>query len=42
MSVQSSLVMHPIDAYGTEEQKQKYLPKLGTSLYNIKSRKLLL
>jgi glutaryl-CoA dehydrogenase len=29
MSVQSSLVMHPIDAYGTEEQKQKYLPKLG-------------
>ncbi|GBC00268.1 hypothetical protein RclHR1_00380036 [Rhizophagus clarus] len=30
MSVQSSLVMHPIDAYGTEEQKQKYLPKLAT------------
>ncbi len=29
MSVQSSLVMHPINAYGTEEQKQKYLPKLG-------------
>lgn len=29
MSVQSSLVMHPIYAYGTEEQKQKYLPKLG-------------
>jgi len=30
MSVQSSLVMHPIYAYGTEEQKQKYLPKLAT------------
>lgn len=30
MSVQSSLVMHPIYAYGTEEQKHKYLPKLAT------------
>ncbi len=30
MSVQSSLVMHPIFAYGTEEQKRKYLPKLAT------------
>ena len=30
MSVQSSLVMHPIYAYGTEEQRQKYLPKLAT------------
>ena len=30
MSVQSSLVMHPIHAYGSEEQKQKYLPKLAT------------
>jgi glutaryl-CoA dehydrogenase len=29
MSVQSSLVMVPIDAFGTEEQKQKYLPKLA-------------
>ncbi|KAM3597968.1 uncharacterized protein V6R79_011890 [Siganus canaliculatus] len=29
MSVQSSLVMHPINAYGTEEQKLKYLPKLA-------------
>ncbi|MGG7092584.1 acyl-CoA dehydrogenase [Shewanella indica] len=29
MSVQSSLVMHPIFAYGTEEQKQKYLPRLA-------------
>ncbi|KAM5171183.1 glutaryl-CoA dehydrogenase [Mantella aurantiaca] len=29
MSVQSSLVMHPIAAYGTEEQKQKYLPGLA-------------
>ncbi len=30
MSVQSSLVMHPINAYGTEAQKRKYLPKLAT------------
>jgi len=30
MSVQSSLVMHPIDAYGSEAQKMKYLPKLAT------------
>jgi len=30
MSVQSSLVMHPINAYGSEEQRQKYLPKLAT------------
>ncbi|SDI22687.1 acyl-CoA dehydrogenase [Aliiruegeria lutimaris] len=30
MSVQSSLVMHPIFAYGTEAQRQKYLPKLAT------------
>lgn len=30
MSVQSSLVMHPINAYGTEAQKEKYLPRLGT------------
>jgi glutaryl-CoA dehydrogenase len=30
MSVQSSLVMHPINAYGSEEQKQKFLPKLAT------------
>jgi glutaryl-CoA dehydrogenase len=29
-SVQSSLVMFPIHAYGSEEQKQKYLPKLRT------------
>ena len=28
--VQSSLVMYPIYAYGTEEQRQKYLPKLAT------------
>lgn len=33
MSVQSSLVMHPIWAYGTEEQKEKYLPKLATGEY---------
>ena len=30
MSVQSSLVMYPIYAYGSEEQRQKYLPKLAT------------
>jgi glutaryl-CoA dehydrogenase len=30
MSVQSSLVMHPIHAYGTEEQRKKWLPKLAT------------
>jgi len=30
MSVQSSLVMHPINVYGTEEQRRKYLPKLAT------------
>jgi glutaryl-CoA dehydrogenase len=30
MSVQSSLVMHPIYSYGTEEQRKKYLPKLAT------------
>jgi len=29
MSVQSSLVMYPIYAYGTEEQRRKYLPKLA-------------
>jgi glutaryl-CoA dehydrogenase len=30
MSVQSSLVMYPIYAYGTEAQRMKYLPKLAT------------
>ena len=30
LSVQSSLVMHPIHAYGTEQQRRKYLPKLAT------------
>ena len=29
LSVQSSLVMHPIHAYGSEEQRQKYLPRLA-------------
>jgi alkylation response protein AidB-like acyl-CoA dehydrogenase len=28
-SVQSSLVMHPISTFGTDAQKQKYLPALG-------------
>ncbi len=31
MSVQSSLVMWPIHAYGTDAQKEKYLPKLATA-----------
>ena len=30
MSVQSSLVMHPIFAYGNDEQRNKYLPKLAS------------
>jgi glutaryl-CoA dehydrogenase len=30
LSVQSSLVMHPIDAFASEAMKQKYLPKLAT------------
>lgn len=33
MSVQSSLVMHPINAFGTEDQKQRYLPKLASGEY---------
>ena len=33
MSVQSSLVMHPINTFGSEEQRQKYLPKLATGEY---------
>src|SRR6202041_796550 len=31
MSVQSSLVMHPIYSYGSEAQKRKYLPKLASA-----------
>jgi glutaryl-CoA dehydrogenase len=30
MSVQSSLVMHPIHTYGTEDQRRKYLPRLAS------------
>ena len=30
MSVQSSLVMYPIEAFGSDEQKEKYLPKLAS------------
>jgi glutaryl-CoA dehydrogenase len=30
VSVQSSLVMHPIHAFGTEDQRQKYLPRLAS------------
>ena len=33
MSVQSSLVMYPIYAYGTEAQRQKYLPKLASGAW---------
>ncbi|WP_299977269.1 acyl-CoA dehydrogenase [uncultured Pseudoteredinibacter sp.] len=33
MSVQSSLVMFPIWSYGSEEQKEKYLPKLASGEY---------
>ncbi|HTE41076.1 MAG TPA: acyl-CoA dehydrogenase [Steroidobacteraceae bacterium] len=33
MSVQSSLCMYPIYAFGSEAQKQKYLPKLATGEY---------
>jgi glutaryl-CoA dehydrogenase len=33
MSVQSSLVMHPIHAYGTEAQRLKWLPRLATGEY---------
>lgn len=33
MSVQSSLVMHPIYTYGSQEQRDKYLPKLATGEY---------
>jgi len=33
MSVQSSLVMYPIYAYGTEQQRMKYLPKLASGDY---------
>jgi glutaryl-CoA dehydrogenase len=33
MSVQSSLVMYPIEAFGSESQKQKYLPKLASGEY---------
>jgi glutaryl-CoA dehydrogenase len=33
MSVQSSLVMYPIQAYGSEEQRTKYLPKLASGAW---------
>ena len=33
MSVQSSLVMHPINAFGSEDQKMKFLPKLATGRF---------
>ncbi|MDG2000503.1 MAG: acyl-CoA dehydrogenase [Alphaproteobacteria bacterium] len=33
MSVQSSLVMHPINTFGSEEQKERFLPKLANGEY---------
>src|ERR1700712_4682201 len=33
MSVQSSLVMHPINEFGSDAQKEKYLPRLGSSYF---------
>ena len=33
MSVQSSLVMYPIHAYGDETQRKRYLPKLATGAW---------
>ena len=32
MSVQSSLVMHPINEYGSKEQKDRFIPKLGMGM----------
>ena len=37
MSVQSSLVMHPIFAYGSEAQRKKYLPKLASGEWSAAS-----
>lgn len=34
-SVQSSLVMHPINEYGSDAQKQKYLPALGKTFPRV-------
>lgn len=36
-SVQSSLVMHPIHTFGTQAQKDKFLPGLGGFLHSISS-----
>lgn len=36
MSVQSSLVMWPIYAYGTDEQKERFIRKLGKSALGMK------
>ena len=33
MSVQSSLIMYPIITYGSQSQRQRYLPKLATGEY---------
>ena len=39
-SVQSSLVMHPINEFGSEAQKEKYLPRLGTRYFSLLTRML--
>lgn len=41
MSVQSSLVMHPINEYGTDAQREKYLPKLGMFTHILVKKKTL-
>ncbi|GIR77796.1 MAG: hypothetical protein CM15mP80_04210 [Alphaproteobacteria bacterium] len=35
LSVQSSLVMHPIETFGSEEQKQSYLPRLRLASLSV-------
>lgn len=39
-SVQSSLVMHPISEFGSEAQKERYLPRLGLCYLSLPTRML--
>jgi len=39
-SVQSSLVMHPINEFGSDAQKEKYLPRLGKYSANMSNDSL--